>query len=86
VAAEAGVAVGLGVVVFPSPARMATHDGGTRKGEISMERAAANALHRGDFRAAADLYEQLAVEQPEHPTFRRAARILRERQPAQQAP
>jgi hypothetical protein len=65
-------ALSAGIVVFPAPPRPPSRpDAG-----LSLEREAADAMHRGDLRAAAELYDRLSAGEPNQPAFGRAARIL----------
>ncbi len=49
------------------------------KGEVSLARKAADAVANNEFAKAADLYDQLAKQHPDNPTYARAAEILRKK-------
>jgi hypothetical protein len=48
---------------------------------ITLERKAVDALIAGNYKEAAELYEQLAKEHPETPIYKEALRVLKARQP-----
>jgi hypothetical protein len=63
----------------PAPSASAPAEPPLAKGELSMERKAADAVANNDFAKAADLYDQLAKAHPENPAYARAAEILRKK-------
>lgn len=48
-----------------------------KKGEVTKERLAADAVRQGHKAEAITLYEQLAAEHPENPAFKEAVRVLK---------
>jgi hypothetical protein len=49
------------------------------KGEVTLERKAADAVASNEFAKAAELYEQLAKQHPDNPAYARGAEILRKK-------
>jgi hypothetical protein len=49
------------------------------KGELSLERKAADAVASNDFVKAAEIYDELAKQNPNNPAYARAAEILRKK-------
>ena len=82
-----------GIVVYPAPTRKAVDGGVTVAGHTdnprkpivgdagppSTERAAVDAVNRGDLNAALVFYRQLAQQQPDNPAFANAVRLIQQK-------
>jgi hypothetical protein len=62
----------------PDPAASATAPP-LAKGEVTLERKAADFVAANDFAKAAEIYDQLAASNPQNPAYARAAEILRKK-------
>ncbi len=69
-----------GTMVAPPPTGTATATAPIptlKKGEVTVERRAAEAVRKGDKATAIQLYEQLASDHPDNPVYKETVRILK---------